>query len=115
MLFSSLPMDIIHHILSYNEVVKLRNGKYMGQIPKTDERYELLLKIRRIFTQYVQNFYYIIYVGELLTIKISLWNNNTQTQYIYRFKNGINYSYIPYDSGLQPFSYVSSFAKPRLE
>jgi len=48
MLFSSLPVDIIHHILSYNEVVKLRNGKYMGQISPTDERYELLQKIPKM-------------------------------------------------------------------
>ena len=34
MLFSYLPTDIIHHILSYNETLKHRNGKYMGQISK---------------------------------------------------------------------------------
>ena len=40
MLFSSLPMDIIHNILSYNESLKLRNGIYMDQIPKMDYRYK---------------------------------------------------------------------------
>lgn len=48
MLFSYLPTDIIHHILSYNETLKYRNGKYIGQISKTDERYELLLIISRL-------------------------------------------------------------------
>ena len=47
MLFSSLPTDLVHHILSYTGTVKMRNGTYMGQIPKTDERYELLRNISR--------------------------------------------------------------------
>jgi hypothetical protein len=52
MLFSSLPADIIHNILSYNETLKLRNGKYMGQISQTDERYKLLQNIpKMVLTQ----------------------------------------------------------------
>jgi len=42
MLFAKLPEDIIHHILSYDSVLKYRNGKYMNQIAKTDPRYELI-------------------------------------------------------------------------
>ena len=41
--FSSLPEDIIHYILSYNDKIKYRNGKYMDQICKNDKRYKLLL------------------------------------------------------------------------
>ena len=48
MLFSSFPIDIVHHIVSYTGVLKLRNGKYMGQILPTDTRYELLRNIPKI-------------------------------------------------------------------
>ena len=41
--FTSLPEDIIHYILSYNDKIKYRNGKYMDQICKNDKRYKLLL------------------------------------------------------------------------
>jgi hypothetical protein len=42
MLLSHLPIDTVHHILTYTGPLKLRNGKYMGQISSTDERYNLL-------------------------------------------------------------------------
>ena len=45
---SQLPMDIVHHILCYTGVLKLRNGKYMGQISPTDIRYELLSNIPKL-------------------------------------------------------------------
>lgn len=48
MIFNYLPLDIIHHVLSYNDVIKNRNGKYMNQICKEDTRYKLLLKISPI-------------------------------------------------------------------
>jgi hypothetical protein len=42
---SFLPEDVVFHILSYNDKVKYRNGKYMNQISKSDKRYKLLLTI----------------------------------------------------------------------
>ena len=44
-IFLVLPKEIIHHILSYSDAVKWRNGKYMNQIPKNDNLYVLLKKI----------------------------------------------------------------------
>ena len=45
-LFAYLPKGIIREIVAYTGATyKKRNGKYMGQIPKTDPRLVLLLKI----------------------------------------------------------------------
>lgn len=45
--FHHLPSEIIHMILSYNETIKIRNGRYMNQIRITDARYRMLLTIPR--------------------------------------------------------------------
>lgn len=44
-IFRHLPNEVIHHILSYSDVIKYRNGVYMNQIPKTDLRYSMIRKI----------------------------------------------------------------------
>ena len=45
-LFAHLPNGIIREIVAFTGATyKKRNGKYMGQIPKTDPRFALLLKI----------------------------------------------------------------------
>ena len=45
-IFAYLPNGIIREIVAYTGATyKKRNGKYMGQIPKTDPRFALLLKI----------------------------------------------------------------------
>jgi len=47
--FSKLPIDIVHNILTYTNLVKMRNGKIMFQITKNDPRINMLLeKYRRI-------------------------------------------------------------------
>ena len=44
--FAYLPNAIIREIIAYTGATfKKRNGKYMGQIPRTDPRYALLLKV----------------------------------------------------------------------
>jgi len=85
MIFSSLPTDIIHHILSYNETLKYRNGKYIGQISKMDKRYELLLKIPRKILKIYKEYGFFVYVNRHLTIRIYeiLYATSQQPIYIY--------------------------------
>ena len=93
MLFSFLPTDIIHHILSYIGTLKHRNGKYMGQISTSDKRYELLLKIPRkiCYMPYISTItanYYYLYVNNFLTIfEIQLSYTNPIIMYNYVFVN----------------------------
>ena len=87
MLFSTLPMDIVHHILSYTGGLKYRNGKYMGQISTTDERYKLLLGIpRNVYTiPSIPTHYRFLYVNVLLSIKIHS-ESSQPLEYEYCFK-----------------------------
>jgi len=55
MIYSKLSLELIYHILSYTGIVKYRNGKYIYQIPRTDERYKLLDSIPRHRVFYVEN------------------------------------------------------------
>ena len=100
MLFLSLPVDIIHHILSYTGVVKLRNGKYMVQIPKSDQRYELLRKIPRNINRWARDWFapnsmYKVYVSKQLTILIWIVHNSNQPEFKYQINNKLKYYYAP--------------------
>ena len=96
MSLSSLPMDMVHHILSYNENLKPRNGKYMGQISTTDERYELLRKIpRKMCTMGDTNYGYSVKVNELLTIKIYTFYYCLPLEFEYFFWGRSSISYTP--------------------
>ena len=56
--FAYLPNGIIRNIIAYTGATyKKRNGKYMGQIPKSDIRYVLLLTIptKMIWTEISQD------------------------------------------------------------
>ena len=97
MVFSSLPTDIIHRILSYNETLKYRNGKYIGQISKMDKRYELLLKIPRKILKIYNEYGFFVYVNRHLTIRIYeiLYATSQQPIYIYAFSNKNTVLYMP--------------------
>ena len=45
----TLPMEIVNEILEYEGRIKYRNGKYINQIHKYDDRYYILLTIQKPF------------------------------------------------------------------
>ena len=54
---NTFPKDILHLILDFSGAIKWRHGKYMNQIPKSDERYQLLKtippKTEHSFSQFI--------------------------------------------------------------
>jgi hypothetical protein len=46
-MIQNLPEDIIHNIIEFDGRMKYRNGEFMVQIPKTDERYKMLLDVQK--------------------------------------------------------------------
>lgn len=44
-LWKQLPNDILNQVIKYDNKIKNRNGMYINQISKDDERYKMLLEI----------------------------------------------------------------------
>ena len=57
-----LPLEIVHRILEYDGRIKYRNGKYMNQICKDDDRYKMLQSIPQIlpYPNHLQHGYLMI-------------------------------------------------------
>ena len=84
MIFRLLPHDIIHHILSYTDTIKYRNGKYMNQICKNDKRYKLLLKIPPITKEYFNhNIYKMFFRPTYTKLYIEQINNEIHYTFCY--------------------------------
>jgi hypothetical protein len=94
-MYIDLPIEIVNHILSYTGTIKERNGKYMGQISKTDKRYKLLRKIPRKFIATCAYTYYILTVNKRLTIVVWESSFNTRLKYTYHFRDGQYDCYVP--------------------
>jgi len=94
-MFHNLPQDIINHILSYNDTIKYRNGKYMGQICNEDYRYEILRKIPRKTRE-------TFYSGNFDVYRVN-YSNNKQTLVVYIFQDSIAYLYINIENGVDSY------------
>ena len=94
MIYSKLPLELIYHILLYTGIVKYRNGKYIDQIPRTDERYKLFDSIPKHRVFHIAN-KYILYVTlktesnhcKLISIKYDFENNKIEYAYTYLIHN----------------------------
>lgn len=86
--FAYLPNGIIRDIMSYAGIsYKKRNGKYMGQIPRNDERYTLLSKLNKIvcFTYPTEpdeywTYYYSSFMYEQAALKREMKNFKSDLQ-----------------------------------
>ena len=94
MIYSKLPLELIYRILLYTGIVKYRNGKYIFQIPRTDERYKLVDFIPRHRVFHIAN-KYILYVTlktmsnhcKLMSIKFDFESNKIEYAYTYLLHN----------------------------
>ena len=71
MIFPKLPTDIIYKILLYDEHFRMRKGKLVSIIPKSDDRYHILSFIT-LTLRYISDF-------------------NSKKMYRYHFNNLYNY------------------------
>jgi hypothetical protein len=85
MVHHSLPLDMIHVILSYNDTLKLRNGKYMNRIQKDDTRYVLLLNITQGLLREYSMFDFDIMVTFSNKSELhKIWTQSNQSGYWFR-------------------------------
>lgn len=101
-IWKSLPIDIIHYILEYNNNIKLRNGIYMNQILNVDMKYNSILnkmrfqRYRRFNTDskisfvniYIRNtkksiYYYATKLGYRITLHIENENKDYGVTILY--------------------------------
>jgi hypothetical protein len=54
-IFTQLPLDLVINVINFGNVIKYRNGKFMNQIDKADERYKILQNISPIKTQFLHD------------------------------------------------------------
>jgi hypothetical protein len=101
--YSFLPEDIIHYILSYNDKIKYRNGKYMNQISKSDKRYRELNRISPIYQDYNFPDIYYIYICRHTTYDMISKDTDTKL-YVDLENNEIIYTFC-YDFEREPEKY----------
>jgi len=64
--FKNLPLDIVNIILSYDNVIRYRNGKYINQIEESDPRKQMITGVPKIYI--CDAFYWDVTAGVVLHI-----------------------------------------------
>ena len=79
--FSNLPFEIINIILSYDNIIRFRNGKYINQIASNDSRKQILEKIP-IKHKHNLNLYWDITITAVLHINRTKYYSICYVDYI---------------------------------
>ena len=91
-IFQTLPIEIVENILSYDgTILKERNGKYMKQIVKTDERYEIFKTIpikHLIFDHAMGTYVYIRFTANNLAMTMTEYSNHLDMNIYILLKRG---------------------------
>jgi hypothetical protein len=101
--YSSLPEDIIHYILSYDNTIKYRNGKYMNQTSKDDPRYRSLIRLPHLFQDNIYPHVYFIDMYRHVSYDMISKETNTRL-YVDCENNEITYTFC-YDYERDPENY----------
>ena len=91
-IFQRLPIEIVQHILTYDgTILKERTGKYMKQIVKTDERYEIFKTIPIkdvIFNHDMGTYVYIRFTANNLAMTMTEYSNHLDMNIYILLKRG---------------------------
>ena len=91
-IFQRLPIEIVHRILTYDgTILKERNGKYMKQIVKKDERYELLTQIpikQVIFNHNMGTYVRVRFTANNLAMTMTEYSNHLDMNIYILLKRG---------------------------
>ena len=94
-IYSQLPNELIRHVFSYDNRFKHRNGRWMTQISKQDDRYSVLHTINRRIHTYERASYtsYVVVGNLIITIFWGLYSNSNwnKIDYYYKFFNTNTY------------------------
>ena len=94
----NFPEEIVNHILSYTGIIKERNGRYMGQIDKKDDRYAILKEIQRD-SSVLSLHWRFVQVNKYFRISVYTPFESAEIHYLYNFdaRGGEKYSNRSYD------------------
>ena len=91
-IFQRLPIEIVQYILTYEgTILKERNGKYMKQIVKTDERYEIFKTIpikHLIFNHAMGTYVRVRFTANNLAMTMTEYSNHLDMNIYILLKRG---------------------------